>query len=599
MDAYPVLDALKPKITDSPSKSSALLAQRDYYQNTTTEHSTYTSYTTTCNWSSLQAAAASASAAAAADTSGDTAIASAYASAMSAYASATSVYGSVASAYASVDFSGASSTTVVSSAIPSTLVEATYVDPSTETDSVDANTVSATENTDSPSTVTSYTATNIATAFSTVHATRKAHHKKTVTVHGSKPSSTLSSSDSGSSATSSSDISSSTSSDSSSSTSSGSSPSSTSSSDYYSYTKNGLKGVNLGGWLVLEPWINTDLFSKDNFSDGDIPGDEFNFCEQLGTDKAGELLEKHYSSWITEDDFSKMKEYGLNAVRIPIGYWAFKLMSTDKYYKGKQKDYLEKAISWARNNDMYVIIDLHGAPGSQNGYDSSGHKDFHDWNKYNNLDETKDILKDIFKKYGTDDYKDVIIGIELVNEPLVGGDDGVTQDYLSDFYKDVIDEARNDDSIKQNIVLHDGYLWQGAWADKSYNDDSGIVYDTHLYMLYNSDYKSKSYDDKIEQVCTWGKDIDKLDYKEFVGEFTAAWDADSDSIYTKKISKWSDDDKNKLRKYIEAQFTAFEKSYGWFFWNWKMGDSDQWDFQVLVENDVIPQPLSDRKYDTC
>lgn len=372
-------------------------------------------------------------------------------------------------------------------------------------------------------------------------------------------------------------------------------------SDFHTYNKNNdpVRGVNLGGWLLLEPWINTDLFSTEHFSDGKIPEDEFNFVERLGYDAAGKLLEKHYESWITEGDFDKIQSYGLNAVRIPIGYWAYKLMSTDKYYKGSQDRYLEKALGWAKDRNLKVWIDLHGAPGSQNGYDSSGHKGFHDWSKYNNLAETKEVLDYLMAKYGGATYKDTIIGIELLNEPLVGGDDGVTQDYLSDFYADVIDSARNKIKIHQNIVLHDGYLWQGAWSGKPYNSDSKLLYDTHTYVLYDETLKQKSYEEKLDQVCTWGNDIGRLDYKEIAGEFTAAWDADSNSVYTGKIDTWSDEDKAKISRFVQAEFNAFDRNYGWFFWNWKMGDSDQWDYQALTENGVIPNPISSRTYDDC
>lgn len=448
---------------------------------------------------------------------------------------------------------------------------------------------------DSTTTIWSYSTTNIVTVYQTVHQTNlptpssaAASLSSAISAEKSSVSASITSSPSSSVSHSPASSASSTS------TSKVSSSTTSSSSGFYSYPKDGLKGVNLGGWLLLEPWINTDLFNNDVFTDGNIPVDEFNFCEKLGNDKAAELLEKHYSSWITEDDFKQMAKYGLNAVRIPIGYWAYKLMSTDKYYKGGQDSYLEKAIGWAKNHNMYVMIDLHGAPGSQNGYESSGHSNFYDWNKYDNQNQTAEVLKIIFDKYGGDSYKDVVVGIELVNEPLIGGSNAVSQDILSGFYSKVVDEVNG----KQNIVLHDGYLYQGAWTDKHYNSDN-IIYDTHLYMLYDAGYIAESYDDKIQQVCKWGEEIGALSYKELVGEFTAAWDSNSSSIYTQKIDKWGDDDKKKIRKFVEAQLTAFEKSYGWFFWNWKMGASDQWNFQILVENGIIPQPLSDRQYTTC
>ena len=63
-------------------------------------------------------------------------------------------------------------------------------------------------------------------------------------------------------------------------------------------------------------------------------------------------------------------------MRIPIGYWAFDIAPGEPYIKG-QKPYLLKAISWAKTHKLKVIIDLHGAPGSQNGYEPNMHSSFY------------------------------------------------------------------------------------------------------------------------------------------------------------------------------------------------------------------------------
>jgi hypothetical protein len=54
--------------------------------------------------------------------------------------------------------------------------------------------------------------------------------------------------------------------------------------------------------------------------------------------------------------------FRLNHVRLPIGYWAFEVGPGEPFIQG-QLPYLKKAIGWASNNGLKVIIDLHGAPG--------------------------------------------------------------------------------------------------------------------------------------------------------------------------------------------------------------------------------------------
>lgn len=84
-------------------------------------------------------------------------------------------------------------------------------------------------------------------------------------------------------------------------------------------------------------------------------------------------LQTHWNTWITESDFKAIAAAGLNHVRLPIGYWAFEVGPGEPYIQG-QLSYLQKAITWADNYGLKVIFDLHGAPGSQNGFDNSGER---------------------------------------------------------------------------------------------------------------------------------------------------------------------------------------------------------------------------------
>jgi glucan 1,3-beta-glucosidase len=60
--------------------------------------------------------------------------------------------------------------------------------------------------------------------------------------------------------------------------------------------------------------------------------------------------------------------FSLNHVRLPIGYWAWEVGPGEPYIQG-QLPYLRKAVNWARTHGLKLLIDLHGVPGSQNGYE--------------------------------------------------------------------------------------------------------------------------------------------------------------------------------------------------------------------------------------
>src|SRR2546427_669299 len=76
-----------------------------------------------------------------------------------------------------------------------------------------------------------------------------------------------------------------------------------------------LRGVNFGAWLVLEKWMVPDVYR------GTDAPDEYSLCLDLG-DRAKSRLERHRETFITAEDFRWIRNCGLNAVRLPVGYWA-------------------------------------------------------------------------------------------------------------------------------------------------------------------------------------------------------------------------------------------------------------------------------------
>lgn len=383
----------------------------------------------------------------------------------------------------------------------------------------------------------------------------------------------------------------------------------------YDYSSEKIQGVNLGGWFLLEPYITPSLF--DAFQGGNIPVDEFHYCETLGKDECKKRLTKHWDSWYSEDDFEQMSKAGLNAVRIPLGYWAFKMYDYDPYVSGQQK-YLDRAIDWCRKHNLKVWIDLHGAAGSQNGFDNSGIRDQVQFqsNPYN-VAMTLDALKILADKYGGSDYEDVIIGIELLNEPL---GPALDMDKLKDFYNKGYKEVRDSGSI-QPVIIHDAFKSAGYWNDFMTNDDGtwDVLVDHHHYQVFSAGELQRSMDQHISTTCNEGFAHTKEYHWNLVGEWSAAltdcarwlngvgrgarWSGDYDnSPYINscdqftEFANWPDWQKTNTRKYIEAQLDAYTMMNGYFFWNWKCENAIEWDMKELIKEGMFPQPLNDRQY---
>jgi glucan 1,3-beta-glucosidase len=181
-------------------------------------------------------------------------------------------------------------------------------------------------------------------------------------------------------------------------------------------------------------------------------------------------LSQHWYSWITQGDFYAIAAAGLNHVRIPIGYWSVIPIEGDPYVQGAY-DVLGQALDWASAAGLTVMIDLHGAPGSQNGFDNSGKKGSIAWGQGNTVQHTLDVLNKI-----RDDYADhpAVAAIELLNEPLPPA---APLETVKQFYNDGWGNLKGSGVA---IVEHDAFQTQplSQWNDFA-QGQWNIILDTH------------------------------------------------------------------------------------------------------------------------
>lgn len=156
-------------------------------------------------------------------------------------------------------------------------------------------------------------------------------------------------------------------------------------------------------------------------------------------------------------DLQKQK---LIICRIPLGYWSVPLTAADTNQSTSVAPftpgawpYFLQALDWARNNSIHVIVDLHGAPGSQNGYDNSGqHTNSPVWAKNPaNITRTLDTITFLTKNVGT-----LVDVIELLNEPIAFTSDAFA-DTLRQYWSDGYDAVRELDETV-NVMIGNGFL---------------------------------------------------------------------------------------------------------------------------------------------
>ncbi|KAI0649088.1 glycoside hydrolase family 5 protein [Trametes meyenii] len=390
----------------------------------------------------------------------------------------------------------------------------------------------------------------------------------------------------------------------------------------FNYGKDTIRGVNLGGWFVLEPWITPSIFENTNNSD---IIDEYTFGQMLDPDYALDVLQNHWNSWITEDDFIAIKTAGLNHVRMQIGYWSVPITSDYTNYTTSVSPYvpgawpyLLRALNWAKSHTVHVILDLHGAPGSQNGYDNSGRRGSANWAQGSNVNRTLDIIRFIAEQVGG-----MIDVLELLNEPAGYQSDigGVVSGYWQDAYHAVRQVAGT--SLK--VMIGDAFLGVGNWDGfLTAPSAQGVLMDYHEYQVFNYNQLGFSQDEHITSSCQvlnnlkayassnlytvsgeWSNAITDcakwLNGRGVGARWDGTWQSGQQVFgscdgYSGDSSTFSSDYKKFLRKYWESQVAIGEAVQGWIFWTWKAENADDWSYQKGLSGGWIPQDPTNRMY---
>ncbi|KAG0292662.1 hypothetical protein BGZ98_002504 [Dissophora globulifera] len=392
-----------------------------------------------------------------------------------------------------------------------------------------------------------------------------------------------------------------------------------------------MRGVNLGGWLVLEPFITPSLFDP-YIASGAV--DEWTLCTILGPKTAATVLEQHYASWVTEDTFIKLKDLGLNHVRIPIGFWAMGNLTADEPYVADISwKYLLRGIEWARKYGMRVMVELHAAPGSQNGWNHSGRSGQIDWINGTmgpqNALRTLPYLEKMATFFSNPSYAHVNPIMGMLNEPaayIIGAEKVMA------WYKQAFATVRAATGTGEGhgpwAIIHDGFLGLEAWSGFMKGSDR-LMLDAHQYIMFDENLMSMNQTAQLKFACQqWGASS-TTSTKNFgptmVGEFSVAvndcatylngvgvgyrWDgtfpgsvahsANSTCTHENDVSTYSAQYKQFLTDFFSAQLDAFEQGAGWFFWNFKTESNPLWSYFDGVDNGWIPQDVNNRPPSYC
>jgi endoglucanase len=294
-----------------------------------------------------------------------------------------------------------------------------------------------------------------------------------------------------------------------------------------------LRGVGLGNWMLPEGYMWR--FGEQ----GDRPRKiEKIVSDLIGPDNAAKFWKEYRAQYITQADVQRIAQLGFNSVRPAMNARLFLSEGENPVYQDEGFELLDNLIKWCKQSGIYVIIDMHAAPGGQTGQ---------------NIDDSANDQPELFMNPTNQDrlvalwvkiaarYKDepTVAAYDLLNEPLPErtGAEAKYKDALEPLYKRITQAIRAVD--KKHMITVEGANWANDWAVFSTPFDNNMVYQFHYYC-WDDPTKLKS----IHEYLDFRK---RLGAPVWVGE-TGEKD---DAIY------WGTTD------YFEAS------NIGWSFWPWK------------------------------
>jgi len=234
-----------------------------------------------------------------------------------------------------------------------------------------------------------------------------------------------------------------------------------------------MRGTNLGNWLVPEGY----MFKFKSVNSPRLINEAL--LELLGPEETTKFWKQYQDTYITAADIHFLKQSGMNSIRIPFNY---RLFTTESYCgqndPNRGFELLDRVIRWCKKEGLYVILDMHCAPGGQTG------DNIDDGYGYPFLFKSpamQQLTAGVWKRIA-DHYKNetIILGYDLLNEPIAtyfNADE--FNPSLEPLYKLITKAVRSVD--KNHIIILGAAQWDSNFKCFGAPFDPKLVYQFHKY----------------------------------------------------------------------------------------------------------------------
>ena len=244
-----------------------------------------------------------------------------------------------------------------------------------------------------------------------------------------------------------------------------------------------LRGMGLGGWMLMEGYM---------MQSSDVADTQHEFRQRLedlmGVDNTNVFFDKWLENHVTKADIDSLSSWGFNSVRLPMHYNLFTLPIEEESIEGENTwltkgfTIIDELLQWCEENEVYLILDLHAAPGGQgaNAAISDYNSDLPSlWESELNKNKTIALWKKLAERYKD---KEWIGGYDLLNE--VNWEMENDNEELLNLYKDITTEIRAVDN--NHIIFIEGNGFANDFNGLTPPWDDNMVYSFHKYWSENT-----------------------------------------------------------------------------------------------------------------
>jgi endoglucanase len=235
-----------------------------------------------------------------------------------------------------------------------------------------------------------------------------------------------------------------------------------------------LKGINLGNWLLPEGY----MFKFKTANSPRLIQTLLN--ELVGADEARRFWKTFRDNYITDEDIRFIKQSGFNSIRVPFSYRLFVAEAEPQRLEGPGYELLDHVVGWCKKEGLYVILDMHAAPGGQTGDnidDSYGYPFLFE------SEESQQLAANVWQKIAAR-YKDepTVIGYDLLNEPIPHFfDTAYFNPKLEPLYRKLVAGIRTVD--RNHIIFLGGAQWDTNFKVFGQPFDEKLAYTFHKYWM--------------------------------------------------------------------------------------------------------------------